>query len=183
MSNFMVLKDSDILEVRVTPEMLQKAEEKARQMGCLNQHSMMKGERNVAGVLGELAAMVLLPQATYVDNYDHDLRIGKLTIDVKTKQLAAKPRLGYDCSIYGYNPNQDCHLYLFAGVKADHSVVWFSGFLAKHIFYQKAEYCPAGSQRPLGNGRMLTYKEDNYVVQVKHLNRTDILKTIVPKKD
>lgn len=179
----MVLKDSDIIEVKVTPEMLKKAQEKAAQMGCLNKHSMMKGERNVAGVLGELAALAILPRATYVDNYDHDLRIGKLTIDVKTKQLASKPRLSYDCSIYGYNPNQDCHIYLFAGVKTDHSVVWFSGFLAKHIFYQKAEFCAAGSQRPLGGGRMLTYKEDNYVVQVRQLNRAAILQTVVPKDE
>lgn len=180
MNQFMVLKDSDILEVRVTPEMLEQAKEKARKLGCLNKHSMMKGERNIAGVLGELGALVILPQAIYVDNYDHDLKIGKLTIDVKTKQLTSKPRLSYDCSIYGYNPNQDCHLYLFAGVKTDHSVVWFSGFLAKHIFYQKAEFCPAGSQRPLGGGRMLTYKEDNYVTQVRHLNRTEILTYIKP---
>ena len=127
MNNFLVLKDSDIVEIPVTKEMLALAKEKAKKMGCLNSHSMMKGERNVEGVLGELAVLAFLPQATYVDNYDYDLRIGKITIDVKTKRLNRKPQLYYDCSIYGYNPNQDCHLYLFAGVKADHSVVWLSG--------------------------------------------------------
>ena len=180
MSEFLVVKDTDIVEVPVTPDMLKKAEEKARKMGCLNKHSMMKGARNVDGVLGELAALAFLPRAIYTDNYDNDLRIGKLTIDVKTKRLNKRPRLEYDCSIYGYNPNQDCHLYLFAGVNPEHTVVWLSGFLAKHIFYKKAEFFPAGSLRPLGFGKTLEYKEDNYVVQIKHLNKIDILKTIVP---
>jgi hypothetical protein len=182
MSDFLVIKDSDIVEIPVTKEMLAQAKEKARNMGCLNSHSMMKGERNVEGALGELAVLAFLPQSTYVDNYDYDLRIGKLTIDVKTKRLNNRPKLGFDCSIYGYNPNQECHIYLFAGVKADHSVVWLSGFLAKHIFYQKAKFYPAGSERPLGMNKVLVYKEDNYVVQVKHLNKVDILKTIVPKR-
>jgi hypothetical protein len=137
MTDFLVLKETDIINVPVTPEMLKQTEEKARKMGCLNKHSMMKGERNVEGVLGELAALVYLPFATPTDNYDNDLRIGKLTIDVKTKRLTNRPRLQYDCSIYGYNPNQDCHLYLFAGVNPEHTMVWLSGFLAKHIFTKK----------------------------------------------
>lgn len=182
MSDFLVLRDSQIVEIPVTAEMLAFAKEKARKMGVLNQHSMMKGERNIEGILGELAALKFLPQTIATDNYDNDLRIGKLTIDVKTKRLTNKPRLEYDCTVYGYNPNQNCHLYLFAGVKADHSKVWLSGFLAKHIFYQKAQFCPAGSQRPLGAGKMLTYREDNYVVQVNQLNKIEILKTIVPAK-
>ena len=180
MNDFLVSKSTDIAEVPVTPEMLKRAEEKARKMGCLNSHSMMKGARNIEGVLGELAALAFLPKATITDNYDNDLRIGKLTIDVKTKRLTNCPRLEYDCSIYGYNPNQNCHIYLFAGVNPEHTKVWLSGFLAKHIFYKKAQYYPAGSQRPLGFGKTLTYKEDNYVVQVKHLNRIQILQTIVP---
>lgn len=181
MSNFLVLKDTDIVTIPVTKEMLAQAEAKAKQMGCLNKHSMMKGERNVEGVLGELAALAFLPQATPTDTYDNDLRIGKLTIDVKTKRLTNRPNLGYDCSIYGYNPNQNCHLYLFAGVKPDFGVVWLSGFLEKGTFYKKATYFPAGSHRPLGGGRTLEYKKDNYVVQINQLNRIQILKTIIPK--
>lgn len=183
MNDFLVTKDTDIITVPVTPAMLAQAKEKARKMGCLNQHSMMKGERNVEGVLGELATLAILPSATYTDNHDNDLRIGKLTIDVKTKRLARKPALYYDCTVYGYNPNQNCHLYLFAGVKDDHSVVWLSGFLAKHIFYKKAQFCPAGSTRPLGQGKLLTYREDNYVVQVNQLNRAQILTTILPTEN
>lgn len=181
MSNFLVQND-DIIEIKVTKDMLDYAKEKARKMGILNQHSMMKGERNVEGILGELALLTFLPQSTVTDNHDNDLRIGHLTIDVKTKRLTNRPRLKYDCTVYGYNPNQNCHLYAFAGVKADHSVVWLSGFLAKHIFYQKAQFCPAGTERPLGDGRTLTYREDNYVVQVEQLNRIAILNTIVPTK-
>ena len=175
MSNFLVLKDSDIVTVPVTKEMLAHANEKAERMGCLNRHSMMKGARNVEGILGELAALAYLTKAVPTDTHDHDMILGKYTIDVKTKRLNNKPRLSFDCTVYGYNPNQNCDMYLFAGVAADHSVVWLSGFLVKHIFYKKAQFCPAGSTRPLGGGKLLTYREDNYVVQVNQLNRVKIL--------
>jgi len=178
----LVTLESHIVEIKVTEEMLQKAHGKAEQMGCLNKHSMMKGSRNVEGVLGELAALSYLANAVPTDNYDNDLRIGKVTIDVKTKRLTMRPRLYYDCTVYGYNPNQNCHVYLFAGVKDDHSVVWLSGWLPKPEFYEIAEFCPKGSQRPLGNNKMLTYKEDNYVIQVKDLNQVVILQNIHPKE-
>lgn len=180
-NNFLVVGEDEIVEIPVTPEMLAFAKEKAAKMGVLNRHSMMKGERNVEGILGELAVLAYLPQAVATDTHDNDLTIGPMTIDVKTKRLTNRPRLSYDCTVYGYNPNQNCHLYVFAGVKADHSVVWLSGFLAKHIFYQKAQFCPAGTERPLGNGKTLTYREDNYVVQVNQLNKIKILTTITAK--
>lgn len=174
MDKLLVTRESQIIEIPVTPEMLKFAKEKAKEMGVLNKHSMMKGERNVDGILGELAALSYLSKAKATDTFDHDLSIqthlGLLTIDVKTKRLAQKPRLYYDCTVYGYNPNQKCHLYLFTGVKSDHSVVWICGYLPKYVFYEeRAEFCPAGSQRPLGGGKMLTYKEDNYVVRVNQI--------------
>lgn len=173
--NNLVSLDSHILEVKVTKEMLAIAKEKAEQMGCLNRHSMMKGERNIEGVLGELAALTFLPNAVWQDTHDYDLTVGKITIDVKTKRLTRKPRLYYDCSIYGYNPNQNCHLYLFAGVDPEHTKVWLNGFIPKSDFYEKAEFFPAGSDR--GN---VVYKKDNYVVKVSQLLRVEMLKTIVP---
>lgn len=182
LNKFIIQSEAQIIEIKVTPEMLKFAQEKAKAMGVLNQHSMMKGERNVEGILGELAALQYLPNSVATDNFDNDLKIGEVTIDVKTKRLTMKPRLYYDCTVYGYNPNQACHVYLFAGVKADHSVVWLQGFMSKPGFYQAAEFCPAGSERPLGNGKTLTYKEDNYVVQVNKLTKMDVLKKIVIKK-
>lgn len=182
LNEFLVKNESQIIEVKVTPEMLKQAEEKAAKMGILNSHSMMRGERNVEGILGELAALKFLPQAEATDNFDNDFRIGDITFDVKTKRLTNKPRLYFDCTVYGYNPHQNCHLYLFAGVKADLSVVWLSGFISKKDFYQNAEFCPKGTQRPLGNDKMLTYKEDNYVVQVKQLSAVEVLNRITLKK-
>lgn len=170
-----VRSQSDIVEIIVTAEMLKKAQDKARKMGCLNKHSMMKGTRNIEGALGELAVLELFPSAMPTDTHDHDCRLGTITIDVKTKRLARKPSVNYDCTVYGYNPNQNCDIYLFAGVSGDHSTVWLSGFLKKEEFYKKAEFCPAGSQRPLGNGRMLTYEKDNYVVQINQLNKIELL--------
>lgn len=182
LSEFVISRDSQIIEIAVTKEMLDAAKTKAAQMGVLNQHSMMKGERNVEGVLGELAALKFLTNAEATDTYDHDIKIGPVLIDVKTKRLTNKPRLYYDCTVYGYNPNQNCHVYLFAGVKNDHSVVWLCGFISKKDFYEKAEFCPAGSERPLGGGKTLTYKEDNYVVQVNKLSYMDALRRVVLKK-
>jgi hypothetical protein len=180
--DFGVLSERDIVEIPITREMRAFAEEKAEKMGVLNKHSMMKGERNVEGILGELAALKFLPKAEATDTHDNDLKIGQVTIDVKTKRLTNKPRLYYDCTVYGYNPHQNCHVYLFAGVKSDYSVVWLSGFISKKEFYEKSEFCPAGSQRPLGGGKMLTYKEDNYVIQVNKLKNMKFLKNVVIKK-
>lgn len=180
-SSMLIKSEMDIITIPVTKEMLEFAKEKAAKMGVLNRHSMMKGERNVEGILGELGALQYIPNSTPTDTHDNDIKVGKLTIDVKTKRLTNKPRLYYDCTVYGYNPNQECHVYLFAGVKVDHSVIWLSGFITKKDFYKKSQFCPAGSTRPLGGGKVLTYKEDNYVIQVDKLGKLGYLKSMVEK--
>jgi hypothetical protein len=178
---FLIKKESEIVTIPVTKEMLILAKEKADEMGCLK-HSMMKGERNVEGILGELGALKFLTNAVGTASYQHDLKIGQITIEVKTKRLTNKPRLDYDCTVYSYNTEQDCHIYLFAGVNPEHTLVWLNGFISKDNFYKKAEFLPAGSERPLSNGKTLIYKRDNYVVKVNQLNKIDILKKIVLNK-
>lgn len=177
-----VTKDSDIITIPVTQDMLDFARVKAAQMGKLNEYSMMQGRRNIEGILGEMAAFRYLEKAIMTDTRDHDLSFGKVTIDVKTKRMTRKPRIYYDATVYGYNPNQNCHVYLFAGVDPEHSVVWLSGYLTKQGFYDRALFCPKGSKRSLGKDKELIYREDNYVVQVNQLNTVASLKETLMAK-
>lgn len=82
----------DIIEVPVSKEMAADCQAKTHK-GAMNSNSMMKGERNFEGVLGEEAAHIYLPMLineTFLGgtfNGDYDFRYGIHTIDVKNKHF------------------------------------------------------------------------------------------------
>jgi hypothetical protein len=156
-----------MIEVPISDSMLIEARRKANEMGELK-GSMMKGDRNLTAFLGELAAQKIIGGKT--DNtYDYDISMpsGK-TVDVKTKKVKFVPKDYYDCTIFGDKAsiNQACDYLLFTQVLTDLSVVYVLGGYNKKKFLTDATFKKKGSV--VGTNK-LTYKRDNYVMQIKDL--------------
>ena len=77
-----------------------------------------------------------------------------------------KPKDYYDCTIFGYNATQDCDYLLFTQVLSDLGTVYVLGGYNKKRFLEDSTYIEAGSVVGTNN---LTYKKDNYVMEIKDL--------------
>jgi len=161
-----------MIEVPVTDTMLEEAKKKAAEMGELK-GSMMKGDRNLVAFLGEIAAQKVIG-GEFHNTYDYDIMMdsGK-TVDVKTKRVKYKPKDYYDCTIFGYNATQDCDYLLFTQVLSDLGTVYVLGGYNKRRFLEDSTYIKAGSVVGTNN---LTYKKDNYVMEIKDLLPMDKFK-------
>ena len=65
-----------MIEVEITEDMKLRAWEKSKEMGVIN-NSIMKGDGNVAGFLGEEVANSVL-RGIIVNTYDYDIVTGNL---------------------------------------------------------------------------------------------------------
>lgn len=179
----LVVHSSQIIEVTVTPEMLKLAQDTAHK-GTMNHRSMLEGARNVEGLLGELAVHKYLPMLTHCPGNDYDftitLKSGTLTIDVKNKfdvkRFGSKPGLDWDCTIFGYEAKKSCHLYLFTSTDEKNTKVWLKGYMTKTELVSPKRFYGVGAFRSTTQGSV-TYKKDNYVTQVKELNKVEFLKS------
>jgi|TARA_R100001463_G_scaffold48610_3_gene97890 hypothetical protein len=161
-----------MIEVPITDSMLIEARKKAADMGELK-GSMMKGDRNLIAFLGEIAAQKVIG-GEFHNTYDYDIMMesGK-TVDVKTKKVRYVPKDYYDCTIFGYNAKQDCDYLLFTQVLSDLGTVFVLGGYNKKRFLEDSTFVEAGSVVGTNN---LTYKKDNYVMEIKDLLPMDKFK-------
>jgi|LakMenEpi03Aug12_release.lakeMendotaPanAssembly.Ray.scaffolds.fasta_scaffold924426_2 hypothetical protein len=85
-------------------------------LGKLNR-SILAGEGNLAGFLGELAVHRYFKYlgSKRSNTFHHDLRIGKHRFDVKTKRRTVEPLPNYVGTVPAYS-KQDCHAYIFTSV-------------------------------------------------------------------
>ena len=156
-----------MIEIQITPEMVQKAKVKAAHMGALN-NSIRQGDGNVVGFIGEQIAQQVLG-ATEKNNFQHDLVLPNgLTVDVKTKQTTVKPRPDYDCSVAAFNTKQQCDYYAFVRVKNDYTVGWYLGAYKKSEYLQNAIALKKGEIDPSNN---FTVKADCYNMKISDLQQ------------
>jgi len=87
-----------MIEIKITEEMKKRAWAKSREMGVIR-NSIMKGDGNIAGFLGEEVANIVI-DGTINNTYDYDV-VSKSGIkyDVKTKRCTSPPKPYYDCSV------------------------------------------------------------------------------------
>jgi hypothetical protein len=81
---------------------------------------------NEVGAMGELVAMRYLDLigVRYLDEREvnHDLRVGHVTVDVKTKERSVTPKPDYDCTAPDYNKEAQLpDWYLFVSLLSDKS--------------------------------------------------------------
>ena len=91
---------------------------KAMALGALN-HSITKGQGNIAGLLGEELVLWFLPQSKEKNTYDYDVVYDGVKIDVKAKRTTVIPKPYFECSVADFNTKQKCDIYLFARILAE----------------------------------------------------------------
>lgn len=162
-----------MIEVEVTPDMIERSQSRAVSMGCLN-NSIEKGAGNLAGFLGEEVANKVL-SGTISNTYDYDLvsdvRGRQVKVDVKTKRCTSPPKSYYDCSVAAFNTKQKCDYYAFVRIeyrKQEWGRAWFLGVYKKEDYFKDARFLTKGQVDP-SNG--FTVKADCYNMEISKLER------------
>jgi hypothetical protein len=152
-------------EVLVTHEMLAKAQDKAIELGKLN-NSITSGAGNFAGFIGEQIALSVLG-GSWDNSYDYDLILEDgSSVDVKTKRTSVTPLPDYDCSVAAYNTKQKCDAYAFVRILNDMSKGWFLGVMSKEEYFDKANFLSKGDV-DTSNGYIV--KASCYNMKIKDL--------------
>ena len=121
------------------------ASKRSVEMGELN-NSIERGDGNIAGFLGEIAAQRIYGgEISHTYEYDLILPDGR-TADVKTKRTSTPPMDYYDCSVANFNPRQDCNIYIFCRVHYDNSRAWVLGHYDKKKYIEDARFLRRGEQ-------------------------------------
>lgn len=167
------LTEDMVVEVNITDDMVLKARKLSSEMGVLR-NSIMKGDGNIYGFLGEL--MVANYFGVFPANsYDYDLILPNgMSVDVKTKSTSVKPKLVYDCSIAAYNTKQQCDAYVFCRVKNNMTVGWILGYATKKDYFKRASLLKKGDFDPSNN---FSVKADCYNMKISELNNIAELTT------
>jgi len=160
-----------MLYVKITKEMIDKATEKALEMGIIR-NSITKGQGNISGFLGEEIVNSFL-KGSLENTYNYDIIKDNVKIDVKTKRCTSKPKEYYDCSIARTSLHQKCDKYVFVRIlwnksnpdEWTHS--WILGELTKEDYFQKARELTKGQVDPSNN---FVVKADCYNVAIKDLD-------------
>ena len=154
-----------MIEVVVTPDMLLRSVERAKDMGHLN-NSITRGQGNIAGFIGEEVAAAVLG-ASVQNTYDYDLIMDEgTTIDVKTKRTSVAPKEHYECSVAALNTKQRCDYYAFVRVHNDMHTAWFLGVYPKSEYMRDASFLKKGDIDPSNN---YTVKSDCYNMAISSL--------------
>jgi hypothetical protein len=154
-----------MIEVIVTPDMVAKAKEKAKEMGLIN-NSILKGSGSVAGFIGEQVVQQVVG-GEWDNTYEYDL-ISALNnkIEVKTKQTSRKPLPYYECSVAKFNTRQLCDYYAFVRVNYDQTLAWYLGAMQRAEYYSKATFFSKGEVDPDNN---FIVKADMYNLPISEL--------------
>lgn len=160
-----------MIEVIPNKNQIQIAKEESKKIGALN-NSILKGDGNVYGVLGEILLSEYLG-AKRVNTYDFDIvKLGK-KIDVKTKQCTSQPKENYFCSIASFNIKQDCDIYAFVRILNDFSKAWILGALTKHEFYSQAKFYKKDDLDP-SSDIGFRFRADCYNIEISKLKQFKI---------
>jgi hypothetical protein len=130
------------IEVDITSDMCERAEAKAAQLGALK-NSILEGNGNLSGYLGEEAAISTYPNAEHVDSYDYDITIAGRTFDVKTKKRTVPPQSSYECSVAAVNTHQNADFYLFVSLW-NYVKAYIVGFMPKCEYIERARFLHKG---------------------------------------
>ena len=143
-----------MIEVNITNDMIHLAENKAEEMGKLN-NSILNGSGSLAGFIGEQIFMNVLG-GEWKNTYDYDVILSGKRIDVKTKQTTVKPKSYYDCSVASYNTK-------------DLSVGWLLGIKPKDKYFKESTFMRKGEVDPSNN---FTVRADCYNLRIDKLDES-----------
>tara|TARA_Y100000296_G_C5179860_1_gene263068 strand:- start:619 stop:1113 length:495 start_codon:yes stop_codon:yes gene_type:complete len=159
-----------MIEIPITEDMKKRAWKKSREMGKLH-NSIMRGDGNIAGFLGEEVANIVI-NGTITNTYDYDIvSKSKVKYDVKTKRCTSKPKDFYECSVAAYNTKQKCDRYAFVRIEYKNKRwgrAWILGWLEHEAYFDQAHKLTRGERDP-SNGFLV--RADCYNVAISKLNK------------
>ena len=174
-----------MIEVKITEEMKERAKKKSEEMGVIR-NSIMSGDGNIAGFLGEEIANTIL-QGKISNTYDYDIITGQdqwreagdpdpvVTWDVKTKRCTSPPKKYYECSIADFNTKQKCDNYAFVRIEFKNDKptgrAWFLGGYIKKNYFRDARFLKKGDYDPDNN---YTVKADCYNLPINKLYQKEL---------
>ena len=153
-----------MVKFKIKKEWVEEAEKKAKELGVLK-HSIMKGQRNVIGFIGEIVVANFL-KAKIENTYDYDLIKNGVKVDVKSKRCSSEPKPYYECSVAAYNTKQKCDFYVFTRILESLDTAWICGIIKKSDFFKKANFYKKGYT---DTSNMLTFREDTYNLKIDDL--------------
>jgi hypothetical protein len=162
------------IRVDFTPEMIETATAKAKDLGVLK-NSIRKGMGNLVGFLGEEMVLVAFPGAKSENTYQHDISLPGITIEVKSKDRTVAPRLDYDASVANYNTSQRADYYVFTSIFRNKATGEYThghiiGMIEKERYKSMATFWRKGEIDP-SNGWEVS--ADCYNVSYRDLKRFD----------
>ena len=161
-----------MIEIPITEAMIKVAKKKAEALGKLK-NSIRKGEGNVTGFLGEMAAnKVIRGRIVSGNSFDYDILKEEISWEVKTKARSVVPKPDYNCSVAEYNTKQKCDRYIFVSLwpLENPTKAYVLGYLTKDEFYKKAFFLKKGQIEP---GTPWRVKASCYNVKISELNQLD----------
>ena len=169
--------------VEVTPKMIETAYMQSRRMGSLKD-SILQGDGNVAGSLGEQAVCMAL-DAIPADTHSYDVIWNGLRVEVKTKQRTRIPLNWWPASIAATSVHQKdgCDLYIFTtvlypdGLEDAPSRVYLCGQISPAIFWDKAQFIRKGEAESFNGFRA---HADMYNLPYKECDPISIMDEWVP---
>lgn len=176
---------SEIIEVPITPIMIENARFAADRYKDNLHNSIRNGAGTIVGHLGEEMVKVVYPLMTHSNTYDYDFLYGGLRIDVKTKdrkydidtsryeELCFTQGGGWDCSVNKLNGVQEVDYYIFTTVfrsRATNEFThgWILGTLTRDEFFKKARL-ETPSYKDSSNG--FVPHCDTYQVKIQQLDK------------
>lgn len=155
----MLITQDGFIEVVVTPEMMQRAEAKAEEMGELR-NSIRRGQGNVAGFLGEEVVKSVFAGSAEQNTFQHDIVFEEVSFEVKTKDRTVVPSLGYEASVANYNTRQRADFYVFTSLLRNKASKCYEkgyvlGIIEKTEYFDKATFLQKGDIDPT-NGWMVS---------------------------
>ena len=148
--------------IKINQSIVLEAERRSEQMGILDS-SRTKGKGNLAGFVGEILTAEC-SGGIIIDNFDYDLKIGSLKVDVKTKSCSSAPKPHYLCSVMEYQLKNEADGYYFCRVNLSTKEAWLLGYCSKQKLLEKGFFAKKGS--PDGN---FTFKEDCWNIKISEL--------------
>ena len=176
-NNLGKVEKTNFIEIDITDDILKIANFKAQDMGHINK-SIMKGEGNLAGFLGEECVKKYfgLQLGTEENTYDYDLIYLGEKIDVKSKRTSVIPRCNHECSVAALNTRQNCDYYIFTRVLFEDESpkkVYIMGYARKSDYYNRARFLRKGEVD--GSNRFIV-REDCYNMYYSDLSSVERLK-------
>lgn len=131
-----------MIEVDLTPEMVEYAKKRANEMGSLP-GSITKGKGNTIGILGKIAVCDYYG-FDFVDAHGLDIIFGRMSWSVKTKARKNKPLPKYVVSASTMSITSDSDMYIFVCVNYTYTKAWILGWYEKSNYLMDATLMKVG---------------------------------------